>query len=374
MIFPLKKLMRITFVALLCQGTFARASEVDDSQESIIESHFGAIKKAFQNGVGVTLDSAESVTLVAGGFSKADLFKVKTSKGPFIVKIMKDSPEEDILTEFNAAKITGDAGVGPQLYYSDLETKTLVLGYIDNNNSINRHATPFHKLVAAKIRALHEATPLERDLLFFEILRQDAKRLVDLETVSPFLDESDIELYDKMAKEVEAIFKRFPEDIRPVHHDISPHNVLYKNGEAWLIDWETASNDYYPIDLCMFANFHIYDESLLPDFLEAYYGRKVTALERAKFDVIRPFCYAFHGFRLAFLSNLKTFPELGNIMEYKNFQLAIRRSEVDLGPPVSLFKLAVSTMTKSMNMLKGSEFKEGLKVLKSHLNSQETTR
>jgi hypothetical protein len=249
----------------------------------------------------------------------------------------------------------------------------LLLGYIDNNNGINRHATPFHKLVAAKIRDLHGATPLDRDLRFFEILRQDAQRLVDLETISPFLDKGDIVLYGEMAKEVEAIFEKFPEDIRPVHHDISPHNVLYTSGEAWLIDWETASNDYYPIDLCMFANFHIYDESLLPVFLDTYYGREITDLERAKFDVIRPFCYAFHGFRLAFLSNLKTLPELGEVMEYKKFQLAIRQGKVDLGPPVSLFKLAASTMTKSMSMLKGPEFKEGLRVLKAHLKTQETT-
>lgn len=371
MFLNLKKIGQLAFLLLMAQTSFSGASELSASQEAVVKSHFGAIKRALQEGVDIALESFEGVSLVAGGFSKADLFKVETSEGPFIVKIMKDSPEEDILTEFNAAQITGDAGVGPQLYYSDLETKTLLLGYIDNAHDIDRHATPFHKLVAAKIKTLHGVTPLDRDLRFFDILRQDAQRLVDLETISPFLDEGDVTLYREMAKEVEAIFEQFPDDIRPVHHDISPHNVLYANGEAWLIDWETASNDYYPIDLCMFANFHIYDESLLPTFLETYYGREITDLERAKFDVIRPFCYAFHGFRLAFLSNLKEFPKLGDVMEYKDFQLAIRRGAVDLGPPVSLFKLAVSTMTKSMSVLKGPEFKEGLKVLKAHLKAQE---
>ncbi len=370
MFLPLKKLGHLFLVLFLSQTAFVIASELEKSQETVIQSHFDAIKQAFEKGLNLTLGPKNDITMIAGGFSKADLFKVTTSQGPFVIKIMKDSPQEDILTEFNAAQITGEAGVGPKLHYTDLKTKTLLLGYIDNNNGINRHDSPFHKMVAVEIKALHNATPLDRDTRFFDILHQDEKRLVDLGTVSPFLSESDVALYGEMVKEVEALFKQFPEDIRPVHHDISPHNVLYDKHKAWLIDWETASNDYYPIDLCMFANFHVYDEGLLPTFLEAYYGREVTKLERAKFDVIRPFCYAFHGFRLAFLSNLKAFPKLGKVMEYQAFQLAIRRGEVDLGPPECLFKLAVSTMTKSMVMLKGPAFKEGLDTLKAHLNSQ----
>lgn len=368
--FPLKKVAYL-FVIFLLQTSFLTASGVGSAQRSPLDLQRGAIHKAIQEGLGITLGPQDEITLVAGGFSKADLFKVTTSQGPFIVKIMKDSPKEDILTEFNAAQITGEAGVGPTLYYSDFKTKTLLLGYIDNNNGVDRHASPFHKMVAVQIRALHGVKPFNRSTGFFDILRQDEQRLVGRKTVSPFLSEEDAALYAAMAKQVETLFENFPEDVRPVHHDISPHNVLYDQKRAWLIDWETASNDYYPVDLCMFANFHVYDETLLPVFLEAYYGHKATALERAKFDVIRPFCYAFHGFRLAFLSDLKAMPELGEVKEYKDFQLAIRRGEVDLGPPLSLFKLAVSTMNKSMSMLRDPAFQKGLSVLKEHLQSQE---
>jgi hypothetical protein len=121
----------------------------------------------------------------------------------------------------------------------------------------------------------------------------------------------------------------------------------------------------------MFANFHIYDETLLPSFLETYYDRAPTDIELAKFHVIRPFCYAFHGFRLAFLSNQKSLPKLGQILEYKKFQLAIRNGNIELGSPESLFKLAVSTMNKSVSMLRGKEFQEGLKTLKAHIKSKE---
>ena len=102
----------------------------------------------------------------------------------------------------------------------------------------------------------------------------------------------------------------------------------------------------------------------------AYYGRQPTEIEMAKFHVIRPFCYAFHGFRLAFLSNQKTLPKLGEVFEYKTFQLKIRRGEIELGSPKSLFRLAVSTMNKAVSMLHGNAFKESLKILKAHLQEK----
>ncbi len=366
----MKYLAGLFLAFFFTHNAFAATLGPVEKQKQALERHRGTIHKSFQEGLSITLTQANDIKMIAGGFSKADLFKVTTRQGNFIVKIMKDSPQEDIETEITAAQITGDVGVGPKLYYSHLKNKTLVLAYIDNNNGINRRAAPFHKMVAHKIRAFHDSKPLNRDRLFFDILRQDEQRLVNNGLISSFVKEEDATLYAERATEVEAIFAHFFDDIRPVHHDISPHNVLYDKKKAWLIDWETASNDYYPIDLCMFANFHVYDESLLPQFMQAYYGRKPTALEMAKFHVIRPFCYAFHGFRLAFLSNQKTLPKLGDVMEYKKFQLAIRQGDVQLGSPKSLFALAVSTMNKATLMLQSSEFKEGLRVLKTHLKDK----
>ena len=350
-------------------ASLAASLESVDKQKEALKTHQKTIYQAFKKGLGVTLSQQDKITMVAGGFSKADLFQVTTAQGDFIVKIMKDSPVEDIETEILAAQITGDSNVGPKLYYGDVATKTLLLSYIDNTHKIDRRATPFHKLVATEIRRFHSGNPLERNTRFFDILRQDEQRLVAHHFVSTLIQKEDQDLYLKMIQEVEKIFAHFAEDIRPVHHDLSPHNVLYDKTKAWLIDWETASNDYYPIDLCMFANFHVYDESLLPHFMTAYYQRKPTALEMAKFHVIRPFCYAFHGFRLAFLANQKTLPKMGEILEYKDFQLAIRHGKVELGSPVSLFTLGVSTMNKAISMLREKDFQRGLKTLQTHLKT-----
>lgn len=356
------------FMALFfAQPTLSATVDSVDQQKKALDFHMETITKMFQKGLDYDLKESDNITMIAGGFSKADLFQVTTPDGKFIVKIMKDSPEEDIVTEAIATNITGETGAGPRFYYSHLKAKTVLRGAVGNEGEINRHDAPFHKMVAGEIRKLHGGKLLNRNQLFFDILRQDEKRLVDLKTVSPLLRPEDAALYAKMSAEVESVFAHFPEDIRAVHHDISPHNILYDGTRSWLIDWETASNDYYPIDLCMFANFHVYDESLLPQFLEAYYGRPATELEWAKFHVIRPFCYAFHGFRLAFLSNFRTMPDLGKVMEYKDFQLAIRQGKYALGSSKSLLTLSVSTMNKSMTMLREANFQKSLKILQEHI-------
>ncbi len=343
-----------------------------DQQHVATERWLELIQKTIKGGVGKEFKPGDKVEMVAGGFSKADLFRVRAGGGDYIIKIMKDSPQADIQTESVATELAGDVGVGPIFHYANIKDKVILRDAVDNKHSIDRHDTSFHSMVAKKVRAFHESGRLNRDTKFFKILRQDAQRLVDNNMISTFLTPQDEALFLEQAKEVEALFSAFPEDIRPVHHDLSPHNLLYDGKEVWLIDWETASNDFYSIDLCMFANFHVYDESKMMAYLTAYYGRTPTKLELAKFHAIRPFCYGFHGYRLAFLSNMQTMPSLGYVPEYKDFQLGIRKGSIELGSPLSLYKLGVSTMSKAVAMLNGKDYKESIAYIKQHIASVKT--
>lgn len=355
------------------QNLWGATLESQEKQQKALALHDQTIRQAFAQGMDHKLTPSDTIQMVAGGFSKADLFRVQTAQGTYIVKIMKDSPVEDVQTEITAAGIASDAGVGPKLFYSNLATKTLIMDYIQDTHEMVRQSEGFHRLVAPQIKSWHDAKPLNRSTPFFDILRQDEQRLVTLKQQSTMIRAADRQLYHQRLQEVEEVLKHFQEDTRPVHHDLSPHNVLFDGSKVWLIDWETASNDFYFIDLCMFANFHIYDESLMPKFFETYYGRPATDIEVAKFHVIRPFCYAFHGFRLAFLADQKKMPQLGSIMEYKDFQLAIRRGEFALGSPLSLFQLGVSTMNKAASMLRGEDFKRSLALLKRVVEDQQKT-
>ena len=351
----------------------------DDSEKTRV-----FLNSVLEKTAGMSLKESDRFEQVAGGFSKADLYMVTlaaedgaTSRDvnrQIIVKHMKESPADDVEVEAEATEKAGLSGVGPISIGHDSDRKVIVREAVDNVHTIDRHDTPFHKLVAEKVRAFHNVDALCRDTLFFDILREDAKRVTDNHLYSTFSSSHDETQFQEMAKQIEHIFSHFKDDIRPVHHDLSPHNILYDGENAWLIDWETATNDYYSIDLCMFANFHIYDETKLPEFLKTYYGREPTEIEWAKFHAIRPFCYAFHGFRLAFLAkqskNEALQPDISNLPEYKDFQLGIRKGTIPLGSPESLYRLGVATMNKAVSMLKGEDFTKSLVLLESHIQNQ----
>jgi hypothetical protein len=111
------------------------------------------------------------------------------------------------------------------------------------------------------------------------------------------------------------------------------------------------------------VNFHVYDAKKIPAFLTAYFGRPPTPEELAKFYVLRPFCYAFHALRLAYLANLHSQPSELNPLEHDAFQLAIRRQEFDLSLPEIQYALAVSFMNKTLTRLQEKEFQEGYATL-----------
>lgn len=368
-------------LTLCAQPVFAATLGSDAQQAKALKEHTPLIQRTLKKIFQISDPAYYDVKMVAGGFSKADLFIISLKKGPkaphdLIVKIMKDSPRDDIVTEAFATKIAGDTGVGPQFHYADVDQKMILRDAVPNLHNLVRQDTPFHLLVADKIKKFHNASPLNRTVLFFDILRQDAQRLVDHDVVDSFSASQHQKDFKAALLEVEALFSHFKDDIKPVHHDLSPHNVMYgpaskgADSEAWLIDWETASNDYYSIDLCMFANFHIFDDAKLPAFMEAYYGCPPTELEMAKFHAIRPFCFGFHGLRLAFLSNMKQRPSLETVEEYTDFQLGIRRGEIELGSPLSLYRLAVSTMNKAHAMLQGDDYKRSIAYLKQHIKGK----
>ena len=153
--------MSVFIKCLLCVGFlttlgWGHQKGIDVSSQKIPLEITHALK-----GLDQSTQDLEHITLLAGGFSKADLYKIQTTQGTYVIKIMKGSPLEDVITEFEAAQLASEGGFGPKLYYTNIRDKTLVMSYIDNDfyvNSAKRHATPFHTRAAVEDVSRHRCT------------------------------------------------------------------------------------------------------------------------------------------------------------------------------------------------------------------------
>lgn len=331
------------------------------------------LTQAFQHAFGTKRFSPKNIEPLAQGLSGARIYKVTQSDGEaYIARIAGDFMETNLTNELLAMQTASDQEYGPKLLYKNLKAKTVILEYIDNDLSINRLEPAFHKNAAKIMRKLHATKSSAQQKLILEWLNEAEQRLQILGSVSPLnlLTPSDLKLYTTAKKELEKLSAHLAGDIRLVHQDLNPRNFLATKERLWLIDWETSSRNYFYVDLAVFANFHIYNEAAIEDFLTAYFQRKPTTSELAKFHLLRPFALMLHGLWLASIANLKVVPENMPRMPYfTEFRAMAYHRQIDMNLKSVQLGFATSRVDGAITLLKDKEYQQALLEIKKNKKS-----
>ena len=79
------------------------------------------------------------------------------------------------------------------------------------------------------------------------------------------------------------------------HNDLNPSNIIFADGRAWIIDWETAfAGDAYA-DIASLANWFAPDATAEALILTTYFGEAPGEARMARFLVMRQINRLFYG-------------------------------------------------------------------------------
>ena len=149
----------------------------------------------------------------------------------------------------------------------------------------------------------------------------------------------------------------------PTHHDINPGNILFDQKQAYLIDFETASQDIFYLDLAEAFNFFIYDDTKIQSFLTSYFIKEPNEEQISKFTLFKALAFLKNGLWLAHISGVNKLPDDKNILEYPLFEARIRKGLVDFSNPQELQNLAISEFNEGIRLLNEPPCKKAIAFL-----------
>lgn len=155
----------------------------------------------------------------------------------------------------------------------------------ENLNKIYYKDINFMKNLARKIRAFHDASKDDLDLNQYEYnpLEQTERLITQASKTKGDLNK----IFAKECKQINELFAYTQKDnITKVmcHNDINADNCLYKRAEFFdIIDFEFAGYNDRAYDFGRVIAGYLPDSEQIDEILSAYYGRKITYIERLHF-------------------------------------------------------------------------------------------
>lgn len=233
--------------------------------------------------------------LLSGGLSGSIVYKIEVNAKSYVLKLdlqgdRRKSVPSEILNQ------TAEAGIAPHLYYYSEDDGISVSDFV-HSQPIQAAMTPEHiiDVLGKRIRLLH-GLPCGAN-------RQDLLQTID-GLISVF-QQSDI-LAGAIIEEALAGYAKIREvypwgDSHKVlsHNDLNPGNIICDGKTLWLIDWDAASlNDRF-VDLAAIANFFVHTKEQELLLLRVYFEREPTAVETARFFLMRQVSRLIYGMLLA---------------------------------------------------------------------------
>lgn len=299
-----------------------------------------------------------NIVPLKGGRSNATLYKFDVGLSSYVLRF-PPSTLNDINKSLHVflAKQAGILGVGPKIHFIDSEQQAIIMEYIPGQvaSPIDfQKSAPlinFSKL----LRKLHRSQlnfplalcPFTR---FREFLLKCEKSKINLP-----LNFSEIKL---VMNEIETVLQSHPVTLTPTHLDLNLSNIIILNKEFFLVDWVNGgmSDPYY--DLATFSVFAGLNENQTQKFLTYYFQRNPTALEWARFIIMKPirlFVIAISCFSASSKGEI-------NNLESPLFDEFINKNEVALN--CSLWQIGLTVFQKGLRLIQDDSFTKSICYLK----------
>lgn len=206
---------------------------------------------------------------VAGGMSGALILRMVVDGRAYFVRV-GGSPHADAATEMANVRSAAEAGLAPKVWYANVEDRTMITDFIERQPWPPDAGIQIAQLIARLQKLPPYARVLHQlDFTAGMVARHREAALGGEDVFSAFA-------------EVAAAYPR--DAVVACHNDLKAANVVFDGVRPWFVDWEAAfANDRYA-DLANISSFLRTDEDAL---LAAYLGAPATAIERARFFLMR---------------------------------------------------------------------------------------
>jgi len=157
-------------------------------------------------------------------FEGNELYRIGTDGGVFAVRRM-DRGDGDPLSEYVISSMAAKIGIAPQIYCFDPENLLMVSQWIEGESKQRLNADELISLVKT-LKTLHSVKFSEQNI-----------QTVDLKTLVK---------QNEIISEAFDICDRYPGSKALCHNDPNPRNIIWRNKQPYLIDFEYAGlNDVY---------------------------------------------------------------------------------------------------------------------------------
>lgn len=265
---------------------------MNNSLLAILPPHkLPAVENALQQTFGTT--TVASIELMTRGLSPALVYKIGVNDKAYILRIVMATNElVDPAREYTCLRMAADAGIAPPVLYADADAAVSICAFIagppiweglpDKNVQLKR--------IAEKVKDIH-SLPLFPPLInFLEGMTHFRDRFLEMKMFPESTTAEHFRHFDR----IKAVYP-IHEDLVSSHNDLNPANVLFDGEKIWMIDWEASfRNDRY-VDLAIVALYFAANEQHIDTFLTAYFGETPTALQKAKFYLMRQVVFLYYG-------------------------------------------------------------------------------
>jgi aminoglycoside phosphotransferase (APT) family kinase protein len=331
-----------------------------------------AVTRALQEAFGIS--TFEDIRRLTGGHTSSHVFRIIVRGSPYVLKIIMRT--DDPTRHFTCMKAAAEAGLAPQVWYTSIEDRLAITGFVD---AVPLPVTDARTRIPATLRALHALPPFPgvpnhiNTTCMFLINKGPAADgfLQRFQTVDILPESEKSELLARYAQ-LAAVYPHHDADMVSSHNDLfKPDNILFDGNRVWLVDWEaTFLNDRYA-DLAVVANLIVTNEAEEKAYLEEYFGQPADEYQRARFFLMQQIAHMFYA--IAFLVMGSAGRQLNlseNAPEFADFQRRIWAGEVSLSDNEMKLVYARVYWKQVLQNMRQARFDEALRlVCKRHTPS-----
>lgn len=239
----------------------------------------------------------EEITLLQGGLSAAPVYKLIVNGLPYILKLSDAMVEPDLPT---CMAIAAAGGIAPPVQYVNHGAGITITSFIAS--------MPLHGAFTSAETLLPQLAKTIRSVHELPLFSKESNMVVTVDGLIHQFKASGMlqgPAYNECFEKYGLIRNHYPwehPDKVSSHNDLNPNNMIFDGQKIWVIDWDAAfKNDRYA-DLAIIANFYVSNDDHELIFLENYFGVRPSAVQQARFFIMRQICrlvYAMLMFRLA---------------------------------------------------------------------------
>ncbi|MBZ5576552.1 MAG: phosphotransferase [Acidobacteriia bacterium] len=294
-----------------------------------------AVTRGLREAFGVT--EIEDVRRITKGHNFAFVFRIVVQGRAYLLRIMmRKNPMLGPEREFTCMKAAAEAGLAPQVRYTNLEDQIAITDFVEE--------APFPAAEAlvrmpATLRALHAVPPFPQgvdhlDTTCMFLLHPGAARDGFLQKfqAAHVLSQTETEELFGWHAQLAAAYSCHERDMVSSHNDLfKPDNILFDGRRVWLVDWEAAfRNDRYA-DLAVVADLVVANDAEEEAYLQEYFGRPPDEFERARFFLMQQLVHLFYAMAFLWLgSSGEPVNRSEKIPEFQGFQRRLWAGEVNL--------------------------------------------